>query len=460
MGISEIAAAAKRASIQLAVVKTDAKNSALAEIARALKQHSAEIVRANKKDLAAAEKNNLAAPLLKRLKFDEGKIAEVCAGIESLIKLDGPVGKTLSATELDKGLELYKVSCPIGVIGIIFESRPDALVQISTLCLKSGNAVLLKGGSEAEHTNTILAKVIREATKTIVPKEWLQLLHTRQDVAEMLAMNEYIDLIIPRGSNEFVRYIMNNTDIPVLGHAEGICHVYVDGDADLDMAVNITVDSKCQYVAVCNAAETLLVANKIAEKFLPKIKTALEQKGVGSTPRLGSGQASSPQVELRGCRRTAEIIDVKPATEKDWSTEYLDYILSIKVVDGVNEAIEHINRYGSRHTDTIVTANKNNAERFMDLVDSANVFWNCSTRFSDGYRYGLGAEVGVSTSKIHARGPVGLEGLVIYKWKLLGSGQIVADYAEGGSTLRPRSVQAGSPLNKKKFKHRKIVNGD
>jgi glutamate-5-semialdehyde dehydrogenase len=424
MGISEIAAAAKRASIQLAAVKPDTKNAALAEIARAIKQHSAKIVSANKKDLTIAEKNNLAAPLLKRLKFDEGKIGEVCAGIESLIKLDDPVGKTISATELDKGLELYKVSCPIGVIGVIFESRPDALVQISTLCLKSGNAVLLKGGSEAEHTNTILAKVILEATETILPKNWLQLLHTRQDVAEMLQMSGYIDLIIPRGSNEFVRYIMNNTDIPVLGHAEGICHVYVDGDANLDMAVNITVDSKCQYVAVCNAAETLLVDSKIAKKFLPKIKTALEQKGVG----------------LRGCKKTAEIIDVKPATEKDWSTEYLDYIISIKVVDGLDEAIEHINRYGSRHTDTIVTANKNNAERFMDLVDSANVFWNCSTRFSDGYRYGLGAEVGISTNKIHARGPVGLEGLVIYKWKLLGAGQIVADYAEG----------------KKNFSHKRI----
>ena len=433
MNIIEIAAAAKSASIQLAAVKTNAKNAALAQIAKALKQHSAEIISANQKDLAVAQKSNLAAPLRKRLKFDEGKIAETCAGIDSLIKLDDHVGKTLSATELDKGLELYKVSCPIGVIGVIFESRPDALVQISTLCLKSGNAVLLKGGSEAEHTNTILADIIVEASEKIgLPKEWLQLLHTRQDVAEMLAMNEYIDLIIPRGSNEFVRYIMNNTDIPVLGHAEGICHVYVDGDADIDMAVNITVDSKCQYVAVCNAAETLLVDSKIAEKFLPKVKTALEQKGVGST--------SSPQVELRGCERTAEIIDVKPATEKDWSTEYLDYILSIKVVDGVDEAIEHINRYGSRHTDTIVTANKSNAERFMDLVDSANVFWNCSTRFSDGYRYGLGAEVGISTNKIHARGPVGLEGLVIYKWKLLGTGQIVADYAEG----------------KKKFTHKKI----
>jgi len=427
MSIAEIAALAKSASIQLAAVQASAKNDALAEIAGALKRHSAEIISANKQDLAAAEKNNLAAPLLKRLKFDQGKIAEVCAGIASLIKLDDPVGKTLSATELDIGLELYKVSCPIGVIGVVFESRPDALVQISTLCLKSANAVLLKGGSEAANTNRILTEVISQASeKAGLPKGWIQLLETRQDVAEMLALDEYIDLIIPRGSNEFVRYIMNNTNIPVLGHAEGICHVYVDGDADLDMATKIVVDSKCQYVAVCNAAETLLVDDAIAKKFLPKIKAALEARNV----------------ELRGCPKTAAIIDVKPATEKDWSTEYLDLILSIKVVADLDEAIEHINRYGSRHTDAIVTADKEKAEKFMNLVDSANVFWNCSTRFSDGYRYGLGAEVGISTNKIHARGPVGLEGLVIYKWKLVGSGQIVADYS--------------SP-NARKFTHKRIT---
>jgi len=250
----------------------------------------------------------------------------------------------------------------------------------------------------------------------------------------MLAQDKYIDLIIPRGSNEFVRYIMDNTNIPVLGHADGICHVYVDGEADLDMAVNVTVDSKCQYVAVCNAAETLLVDSKIAQAFLPKVKTALDQKNVDST--------SSPQVELRGCPKTAAVIDAKPATEKDWSTEYLDYILSIKVVDGLDEAIEHINRYGSSHTDAIVTNSKEKAEKFMDLVDSANVLWNCSTRFADGFRYGLGAEVGISTNKIHARGPVGLEGLVIYKWKLLGFGQIVADYTGQNA--------------KKKFTHRKL----
>ncbi len=390
-----------------------------------MKSRSAEIIAANQKDLRIAEKNKLASPLLKRLKFDEGKIADVCAGIESLIKLDDPVGKTLAATELDEGLNLYKVSCPIGVIGVVFESRPDALVQISTLCLKSGNAVLLKGGSEAANTNKILAKVIADATaKAGIPVGWIQLLETRQDVAEMLKMDEDIDLVIPRGSNEFVRYIMNHTNIPVLGHAEGICHVYVDGAADIDMAVKIAVDSKCQYVAVCNATETLLVDSKIAKEFLPKVKAAFDAKNV----------------ELRGCKKTRSIIKVKPATEKDWSTEYLDYILSIKVVDGVDEAIEHINHYGSHHTDAIVTQDKATAERFLDLVDSAGVFWNCSTRFSDGYRYGLGAEVGISTTKIHARGPVGLEGLLIYKWKLLGSGQIVADYAEG----------------KKKFTHKKL----
>jgi glutamate-5-semialdehyde dehydrogenase len=242
----------------------------------------------------------------------------------------------------------------------------------------------------------------------------------------MLALEEHIDLIIPRGSNEFVRYIMSNTNIPVLGHADGICHVYVDGDADLEMAVNVTVDSKCQYVAVCNAAETLLIDSDIAEKLLPKVKAALDAKGV----------------ELRGCEKTAAIIDVKPATDADWSAEYLDLILSIKVVAGLDEAIEHINRYGSKHTDAIVTADKDKAERFMSLVDSANVFWNCSTRFADGFRYGLGAEVGISTNKIHARGPVGLEGLLIYKWKMLGSGQIAADYAG------PKA---------KKFTHKKIV---
>jgi len=426
MDVAKIAQRAKAVSVQLAVAETSLKNAALAAIARALMQQSKQIMAANEKDLVKAEEDNLAKPLLKRLRFDEHKIADVCEGIQSLIKLDDPVGKALAATQLDEGLELYKVSCPIGVVGIIFESRPDALVQISTLCLKSGNAVILKGGSEAANTNQILADVISQATKTAgLPDGWLQLLETRQDVAEMLKMDKYIDLIVPRGSNEFVRYIMNSTNIPVLGHADGICHVYIDSDADLDMAVKIVVDSKCQYVAVCNAAETLLVDEKIAKQFLPLIKAALEEKGV----------------EIRGCEKTRAIINVKPAQEEDWSTEYLDLVLSVKVITGLDDAIEHINRYSSAHTDAIVTNNKTSAERFMNLVDSANVFWNCSTRFSDGYRYGLGAEVGISTSKIHARGPVGLEGLLIYKWKLIGTGQLVADY---------------TGPNAKKFTHKKI----
>ena len=403
MSISDTAAMAKNASIQLAAVGSKQKNAALAAIAGALKAAAEQIIAANKADLAAAEKDNLAAPLLKRLKFDEERIAGVCSGIESLIKLPDPVGRIISATELDTELKLSKVSCPIGVIGVVFESRPDALAQISTLCLKSGNAAILKGGSEAVNTNRALAQVIAEASeKAGMPQGWIQLLQTRQDVAEMLSQDEYIDLIIPRGSNEFVRYIMDNTNIPVLGHADGICHVYVDGDADLDMAVNIAIDSKCQYVAVCNATETLLVDSKIAGQFLPKVKAGLDEKNV----------------ELRGCEKTAAIIDVKHATDADWATEYLDYILSIKVVTGLEEAIDHINRYGSGHTDAIVTTSKDTAERFMSLVDSGNVLHNCSTRFSDGFRYGLGAEVGISTNKIHARGPVGLEGLVIYKYKL------------------------------------------
>jgi glutamate-5-semialdehyde dehydrogenase len=418
--IKQAALKAKQAAIQLAAVESAQKNEALAEMTRALTQRAADISTANRTDLMRSEKENLSAPLLKRLRFDEDKIKEACDGLASLIKLADPVGVTLSAMELDDGLELYKVSCPIGVIGVIFESRPDALVQISSLCLKSGNAVLLKGGSEAAETNRILAEVIAAAgEKAGIPAGWLALLETRADVAEMLRLNDSIDLIVPRGSNAFVQHIMENTRIPVLGHADGICHVYVDKKADLAMAVRIVVDSKCQYVAVCNAAETLLVHKKIAAGFLPRIKAALEEMGVG----------------IRGCEETRKLIDVKPATDEDWRTEYLDLILSVKVVSGLEEAIAHINHYGSGHTDVIVTADRDRGARFMATVDAADVFLNCSSRFSDGFRYGLGAEVGISTSKIHARGPVGMEGLVIYKWRLIGNGHIVADYA--GANAKP-----------------------
>lgn len=426
MSIKKFAGQVKGASIKLAAMSTDQKNKALAQIAQSLIDRKNEIIKANQEDLARSEKENIPSSLLKRLKFDEAKIVDVVDGVNSLINLEDPVGKTLLATELDEGLELYRVTCPIGVIGVIFESRPDALVQISTLCLKSGNGVLLKGGSEAMETNRILAEVIIQATEEAgVPANWIKLLETRAEVSEMLKLDEYIDLIIPRGSNDFVRYIMDNSRIAVMGHADGICHCYVDEDAGLDMAFKIVVDAKTQYVAVCNAVETLLVHENIAARFLPILKEALDEK----------------QVEIIGCSRTREIISATPATEEDWKTEYLDYKLSVKVVRDVDEAINHINQYGSGHTDSIITNNRDRAYRFMALVDSGNVFWNCSTRFSDGFRYGFGAEVGISTSKLHARGPVGLDGLVTYKYKLIGNGQTVAEYASKAKTFKHRKIE-------------------
>ncbi len=421
----------KKVSIYLASLSTEMKNNALVAIAKALTEHKETILAANEKDMEFSRQQNLAEPLLKRLLFDEKKINSVVEGIYSLIRLPDPVGVTLSATELTDGLELFKVSCPIGVIGVIFESRPDALVQISTLCLKSGNAVLLKGGSEAMHTNRVLFEIIAQATeKANIPSGWIQLLESRADVNEMLKMDEYIDLIIPRGSNEFVKYIMDHSNIPVLGHADGICHVYIDAQADIPMALKVAVDSKTQYVAVCNAAETLLIHKDIAPKFLPLLKEALDKF----------------PVELRGCERTQQIIPVTPANEQDWTTEYLDYIWSIRIVDNVQNAVEHINRYGSGHTESIITTDALTAKYFMDHCDSGNVFWNASTRFSDGYRYGLGAEVGISTNKIHARGPVGLEGLVIYKWKLIGNGHIVNDFATGKLKFSHKSLSKNCPL--------------
>lgn len=414
MTMNDRAAEAKAASIKLGAAPTRTKDAALAAIAEALETEKDRIISANQADLDAAAAENLAAPLLKRLKFQADKIKEAIDGIRSVIALEDPVGVTTRAMELDTNLELFKVSCPIGVIGIVFESRPDALVQISSLCLKSGNSVIMKGGSEAAHTNRVLADIINQAALSQgIPRGWLTLLEARSDVADMLAMDKFIDLIIPRGSNAFVRYIMDNTNIPVLGHADGICHVYVDRTADPDMAVNICVDSKCQYVAVCNAAETLLIHKEIADTILPKLKTALESKGV----------------EIRGCERTRAVIGVNPATEADWGTEYLDLIVSVKIVDSLDAAIAHINTYGSGHTDVIVAQDKGRGFRFMDYVDSADVFLNCSSRFSDGFRFGLGAEVGISTNKIHARGPVGLEGLMIYKWRMVGKGHVVADYS-------------------------------
>lgn len=426
MKIQELAGITKKASLELAALRSDIKNTALKEIANALKDNSDNIIQANKIDLDRSKKENLAGPLLKRLKFDQNKIQDVIDGIASLINLAEPVGEVLSATELDNGLELYKVSCPIGVIGVIFESRPDALVQISTLCLKSGNAVLLKGGSEARETNKILAQIISDASINAgIPSGWLQLLETRSDVSEMLKMDDCIDLIIPRGSNDFVKYIMNNSNIPVLGHADGICHCFINQDADIDMTLNIVVDAKIQYPAACNATETLLVHENIANQILPLLKAKFTEK----------------DVQLFGCEKTQNIIDVPPVHNDEWKTEYLDLKLSVKIVRDFDEAINHINKYGSGHTDAIITQDKTTAALFMNRIDSSSVFWNCSTRFSDGFRYGFGAEVGISTNKIHARGPVGLEGLLIYKYKLFGSGQIVDDYASKRKSFTHKKIK-------------------
>ncbi len=406
---------AKESSYRLANIPVQARNEALARIADALAARSASIEEANRRDMEAAQRNGLSQVLVKRLKYDRSKIEESVRSIQSLIEQEDVVGKLLSRTELDEGLVLDKVTCPIGVIGVVFESRPDALVQISCLCLRSGNAVLLKGGTEARETNEALAAAIIEAIISVDNRfeDAVQLLSTREQFRELLRHDDLIDLIIPRGSNELVRSIKDSTRIPVLGHAAGICHTYVDQTADLAMAVRVCYDAKVQYPAVCNAMETLLVHEDIAERFLPPM----------------AAEYAKARVELRGDDATRRIIAAGPATEEDWSAEYNDLVLSIRIVDSLDEAIEHVNRYSSHHTDAIITEDAAAAQRFMDLVDSSSVMWNASTRFADGYRYGLGAEVGISTNKTHARGPVGLEGLVIYKYKLRGTGQTVAEYA-------------------------------
>lgn len=411
----ELAKRAKAASTPLSDTSVELRNHALLAMAEALRAHSAEIGEANGQDLDASR--DLGDALQKRLVFDEKKLRGVVDGLEALASLPDPLGRVLTRTELAEGLHLRRVTCPIGVIGIIFEARPDALVQISSLCLKSGNAVLLKGGKEALHTNRILAEVIRNATEAVgLPGDWIQLLETREEVNGMLRLNEYIDLIVPRGSNSFVKYIMENTTIPVLGHSAGLCHLFLDASANLEKAVAIAVDAKTQAPATCNTVETLLVHKDAASRLLPAVCVALRNAGV----------------ELRGDEMSRSIVTwMKSATEEDWSTEYLALILSVKVVDDLAAAIAHINRFGSHHTDAIVTEDAAAAELFQRRVDSADVFWNASTRFADGYRFGLGAEVGISTSKIHARGPVGLEGLTIYKWLLSGQGDTVAPFADG-----------------------------
>lgn len=420
---------AQTAALELAKRSDEDRSAALHEIADAIEARSDEILDANETDVAEGERmledGEYTQALVDRLKLSGSKIESIAEMVRSVAEQTDPLGKTLSARKLDDDLELYKVAVPIGVVGTVFESRPDALVQIAALGLKSGNAVILKGGSEALHSNRILFEIITDAAADAgIPDGWAQHIEAREDVDALLEMDESIDLLMPRGSSEFVAYIQDNTSIPVLGHTEGICHVYVDDEADLSMAEEIAYDAKVQYPAVCNAVETVLVHEAVADEFLPAIADRYETAGV----------------EMRGDEATRETVDVETATDADWDTEYGDLIVSIRVVDSLETAIDHVTTHGSKHTDSIVTEDADRASSFMRSLDSASVFHNASTRFADGYRFGLGAEVGISTGKIHARGPVGLEGLTTYKYYLEGDGQLVATYA--GDDAKPFTHEA------------------
>ena len=411
--LTTIARQTRTAASQLASLSNEDRNSALIAIAKSLTQAAPEILEANQKDLDAAEKDGISPVLSARLKLGKSKLQSAITGVTDVAKLADPIGTVQINRELDEDLILQRVTCPLGVLGIIFEARPEALIQITSLAIKSGNGVILKGGSEAINSCQALVKVIHQAlSNTKVNPDAVQLLTTREEIKQLLALDRYVDLIIPRGSNAFVRYVQDNTRIPVLGHADGICHLYIDKSADIDRAIAITVDAKTHYPAACNAIETLLVHRDIASTALPKIAAALIAEGV----------------ELRGDAATREIIDAQPVTEEDWSTEYSDLILAIKIVDSSQDAIAHINQYGSKHTDAIVTQDDAVAQMFQDRVDAAGVYHNCSTRFADGFRYGFGAEVGISTQQMPPRGPVGLEGLVTYKYKVTGNGHIAATY--------------------------------
>lgn len=407
----------KLASPLLSASSLETRNKALALIRESLNAHKEEIFEANRKDLALAEETGVPAPVKKRLKFDEAELSDVTEELTGLMALPDPLRNITLARELDQGLTLYRVTCPIGVIGVIFEARPDALVQISSLCLKSGNCAILKGGKETTWTNRVLFSLIHQAAIDAgLPENCLLQAEQHNEIDELLECHDTVDLLIPRGSNAFVQYIMNHTNIPVLGHADGVCHIYVDKEYDKETAIPLIVDAKTQYPAACNAVETVLIHRDVAKDFLPGLAKALRDAGV----------------KLRGTEEVNEITPVEIIPESEsFHHEYVDLIIALKIVGGVDEAINHINTYGSHHTDCILTQNAETAEKFMTLVDSANVYQNASTRFADGFRYGFGAEVGISTSKIHARGPVGLEGLLSYKYKLFGHGDIVGDYASG-----------------------------
>jgi glutamate-5-semialdehyde dehydrogenase len=428
---ADAAKLARTASRKLAILSEEKRNGALQAAAKRLEANSAKILAANAEDVRAAEESvragKMPAAMLARLRVTEKSIREMAEKVRGVAQLPDPLGRRLAVTEMDEGLVLTKESCPLGVVAVVFESRPDVVPQVASLALKSGNAILLKGGAEAARTNEVLMTIWRDALVASgeVPDGAAQMLHSRADVMELLKLERDVDLLIPRGGKAFVEQISRQSRIPVLGHGEGICHIYVHATADLQKAERIVMDAKVDYPAACNAAETLLLDASVAADFVPRIAAQLIAAGV----------------EVRGCERTRAVAksgDVRVATQEDWATEYGDMILAVKVVDGLDAAIAHIHEFGSAHTEAIITEDAAAAEKFLGEVDAAGVFHNASTRFADGYRYGLGAEVGISNGKLHARGPMGMEGLTTYKYKLRGSGQTVGDYKSGKKfTHRP-----------------------
>jgi glutamate-5-semialdehyde dehydrogenase len=433
LDIATIVSASREASRKLALLSSETRKATLLAVADALEANSARILAANAQDCADAEiliaDGKMTQALFARLSIKPGGVTEMAARVREVANLPEPLGKVLAATELDDGLILRKESCPLGLIAVVFEARPDVVPQLASLALKSGNALLLKGGAEAAASNECIVAVCKEALRQFpnVPPDSIHLLQSRSDVMELLQLEGQIDLLIPRGSKQFVAYIEQNSRIPVLGHGEGICHVFVDRAADLTKALEITMDSKVQYPAACNSVETLLIHKDIAPAFLPKIVAELR----------------AANVEVRACPRTMSLLPQQKlvwASEQDWSTEYSDLILSVKIVDSLDEALEHIQKYGSRHTESIVTEDQSAADRFLQEIDAAGAFHNASTRFADGYRYGLGAEVGISNGKLHARGPMGIEGLTTYKYKLHGNGHTVAEYTTGARHFKHKPL--------------------
>ncbi len=404
---------AKDATTTISTLNSGVKNRILNEMADALEGNIVKIIEENSKDLDYAKKNNLSSAMVDRLLLDDGRIKSMAKSLKEIAALKEPVGRVLDGWVVDSGLKIEKVSIPIGVIGIIYESRPNVTSDTAGLCFKSGNVCVLKGGKEADHSNKVIAEILQSVLeKNNLPKEIVSLLpdSSREGVAKLIKMDKFVDLIIPRGGEGLIRYVSENATVPVVKHDKGLCHTYIDKDADIDKALKIIENAKCRRVGICNAMETLLVDRAIYKEILPKVKALYEKHGT----------------ELRGDGESREVIDIAEASEKDFDTEYLDNILSIKVVDGVDSAVGHIKRYGSGHSEAIITQNYSTGEYFLDMVDAACVYINASTQFTDGGEFGFGAEVGISTNKLHSRGPMGINDLTTYKYKIYGDGQIRA----------------------------------